>query len=966
MLMALEQEVPVPIAPPQYAEEVEALLQTPFFTDPERSEALYYDFSTLRPEDIASRALAYTKGLRILATARAREREIDKSAQAAPGIKAWNAEWLGNLTINRLRLLNQKYRTEVAEAVLTLETVHDDESDSATGEELRPLQRQYADDALRLLALPPKKVKRLVQGEMGTFYVQGVNIIGPTGFGKTAINGVLTKELCIGRPHETEKHRRKRMLVVAPSQQLVEQYAGITGDKTYTRFAKSVSVSTYYSRQKNLKGDTIVTTTDQFIEGFRDNHFFGVPVDVLAFDEVQHLTEPLVEETFLLEWRGPTIGLTATPDYSEVKDARSLLPYTVEHVDLLDSIDEGATNGAQLFTILVDCSDLEVDHLTPKEVNVLYRERRDEVIIEFLKPLFAEGRRAMVFCDQGEKAKSAVEMANQLSEIILPGGRRIVAEPITSYRPATGSKSNRETLRRYHKGKIDALTTIQTGLESLNADIDVVAFNAIYSFLKVRQLVGRGTRPSERFPVTVYVQFILPFYPGGGSLIPYTVYQAFGLERIEQGKLVVAKNRAKNSAFGGIDYSLFSPKLQALLKEVNHKTIAEVLLEKSMSKEITEGLICFDDIPRPENTSASAAKYRLDIAGYTWEGRYERGRQGMVRYYDPDAEDFFIRNPLAERLRKGATSIGDLATVYQVRYGTMRKAIEDADIPTIDLMGRGNTGAHVRNELLPLLARYMEEEMPLRRPGDISVEDLATETGTTPAFLYLLSKNNNVKAKYRRNPDAETSTDKTRQLLSKADADTLRQLFYEHPRAESTDVIKSTVRKALGIPEASRFNELLTSEEKEWLTPKWTKDAGGKLRLLDNWTKEQGEAVTARLKVELNPKLPPHLLPCAVTDKLFAVQSASVARRVADLKAAHEIIPLVSPGTKYKCIPWHTLRRLERYYFDRRPGAIEIDYDRLPISPDDQDPERIAYARSIQAKLVPKNFLDLQTESDET
>lgn len=952
--------------PGEYVEVVEELLQTPFFQD-EREELLHYAPSELATEDIEKRATAYIQGLRILAGQRIQERAEHFKAPPTPSeTKAWNEHWSSTLTIKRIGALTTQHKKDILLLSNKLSILNSQETEGR-GDELFPLQEVYAEDILQKLQLPPQKVP--VPGKPNKLaMVQGVTAVGPTGVGKTAIMGHVAHRLEVGKEFvdEAGETRTKRMLIVAPSIELCDQLAGIIGDRTFARFAQDVSITPYHSKNRNIHGATMVTTPEQFVAGFKDGKFFGMPIDILTFDEVHHITEPQTQQTFLEQWRGPTLGFTATPDYHEERDVRSILPYTVTHLDPLSSIEAGITNGAQLFTVMVDGNGKDISHLTPRERTLLYKAQRDDAIIDFLGPLLADGRRAMIICDSGGVAASATRMADRLSEISLMDGRQIVAEAIHSALPLRGPKSTKSIVQRFHERKVDVLTSVGTGIEGFNADIDVVVFNSIYSFLKLRQLIGRGTRPSARFPVTIYAQFLIPELRK--HRIPYSHYQAFGLERIEQGKVITGTHASlgKTGQKGrSVSMEVFPPHLREYMDKVNYKTYGEVVLGDRAQPDVPPGYISFDEIYRPASTSATMARERLTQAGFEWFARYEKGRQGMIRYYPESARNFFRENYLPGYATEDHISLNRLADRYGIRGTTMRKLAPGSGLFIEELNGGTRPGLHIHKALIPLMDKYINEALPLVTGDEMTTTDLAAETDTTPGFLYLLGKGKgaggtDIVARPYRNPDGKASS-KHPHLLSKAEADILRDAINAFPQADDTDKTKTYMVKKLGVTSYSRLHELLTEVEKEQLAPKWMR-LSGKKRLTHVWTEGQAADIEKRFREEVFKPLPPHLVPMNAAAAIFATSKAALQKRLSTEGFKHnmEKLPLGMDIDRLSlCIPWDQLERLMQFYLRVRPDAPHIDFSRLPHGPEDDDPDRIDYARHIQTKLkISKDILD--------
>jgi len=956
--------------PPEYVETIEALFQMPFFTDEERSEQLYTAAHELDPDDVLNRTAAYIQGLRILAVARWQDRQVAESTQPGAVTGDWNRRWDLSLTMRRVGALAGRHQEAIDAACCDLERTQAAElPDSQAGtDELFPLQHLYAEDMIAKLALPATPVFRNRGMRREAYWVKGVNGVGPTGFGKTAILGEISHRLGIGKRDENTG-RRKRELIVAPTIQNANQLAGITGDNTFSRFAKGVSISVFHSALQNFKGDAIATTTEQFVKGFRKGRFFGIPIGLLAFDEVHHLTEPLVEETFFREWNGDTIGFSATPDYDNPdKDARAILPHTVSHLDILDGIDDGILNGAQIFTVVVDCSSIDVSDMTPKQKNAAFKNHRDEIIADFLTPLLQQGRRVMAFCDAGSRAEGAIQMAARLSEVALPNGKNVVAEPIHCFNPVWHSSNTEKVIRKFDARETDVLTSVRTGIESLNIDVDVITVNGVFSSLKMRQQIGRGTRKSDRFPITIYAQFLIVDKDVAYGRLPYTIYQGFGLETIEQGVTLGSSHRRHS-----VDTDIFPPNIQEQLAAVNHKTIGEVMLRAEHNVEIPPHYIAYDTIPKPGHISDNRAKYTLDSAGYHWAGTYDEETHTMIRFYEPEAYDHFTRHPIYKRPHKnGRLSIHEVAAYYGITYPTMRDILNDSGFPTDKEKEGAREFTYVKEAFLSSLDQFVEAALPTAQPEDISIADLAAELGVPPDGLRHLAKINDYQTRFCRQAPISTNLPPesrqqpefttTRQLLPAKDATALRALVKSHPRAVAEDRDKADVAAALGLTRLDRLVNFLTEEEKVQRIPRWVKDANGTLTLRRSWSKEHGDAIEARLRKELTRQLPAHLVPLLsvasnINTRLKNIRNQIRKRILPDI----EKVKLGYDDERlHTCLSWEQLRRLAQTY--GWLNDLAIDYDRLPTGPEDNTPDRVAYARFVQATLVERQKLGFDPE----
>lgn len=114
--------------------------------------------------------------------------------------------------------------------------------------------------------------------------------------------------------------------------------------------------------------------------------------------------------------------------------------------------------------------------------------------------------------------------------------------------------------------------------------------------------------------------------------------------------------------------------------------------------------------------------------------------------------------------------------------------------------------------------------------------------------------------------------------------------------------------------------------------------------------REVALAVMERLQRNV---LPPHRVPIRTLDKYFAHKFKSLTRPMAAFEKNAAKLRLHGSDREQSCYTWETVGRME---YQRQVPLLDpdfqLDYDRLPVDEYDLDPERIAYARLVQAKLV--------------
>ena len=102
--------------------------------------------------------------------------------------------------------------------------------------------------------------------------------------------------------------------------------------------------------------------------------------------------------------------------------------------------------------------------------------------------------------------------------------------------------------------------------------------------------------------------------------------------------------------------------------------------------------------------------------------------------------------------------------------------------------------------------------------------------------------------------------------------------------------------------------------------------------------------------------LPPYLIPVSVLDKAIDSSSGNAWQALQYRGAITRKMKLPGQAPAENLVMWADVAGLEATH-GARPGAVQIDYERLPTGPADDDPEKIAYAREIQQHLVPHHKL---------
>lgn len=634
---------------PQFAPFAETLLGTRAFYDDERTKALHEGTLTFTAESAGMRGLMYVRTLRLMAQA-VRESDYLENPR-----RALRPSQLGKFALEHMNEI-----LDIARPLAILNNAERALHEQEALEGLHVHQHPYLHDIIGFLNKPPTRVRMQTHEELIEAYIQGATVEAPTGIGKTVLIARTLAALGVGKPLENLEHdkTRVRALIIVPSQDLVQQMTGKVGDDTLRRFAPGIEVGGYYQHEKNPHADAVVITIDQFIEEFKDGMLHGQRFDVCIIDEAHHATSPQFKRALLQHWRGgPILGFTASPQYSPGKDVRDILTHRIFHGEITDFIESehDILNAAQLFMIRANY-DLylrgellkEAKGMRPREVDQLVIR---EAMTEWLEPLIAQGRRGMIFCEPGggEPSRYARLMAEKLSGLTRPDGsplRVAVAGSINKGRSVHRSDSNAGIRRRYREGDLDFIVTVDWGREGLNEEVDVVGVaGQVTSHLKFLQEIGRGTRLSEDFPITVYGHVFVPSKKRQAQ----SLFGVFGLENIEQGQgIIIGKPSGSGRARPDgddtrIPIEAFPERIQQIIASMQTKTVAEALFDHEAVTIIPNGhkefSLIMRDVPGPP---VSIRRYLRDTLGYACVGRYEirDGKRDFYFYFEEAAEEY--------------------------------------------------------------------------------------------------------------------------------------------------------------------------------------------------------------------------------------------------------------------------------------------------------------------------------------
>lgn len=878
--------------------------------------------------------------------------------------RAWNGQW--ELTVRKVAEIAFRHEKEVTHiarqlALVNHATEYLEENWTTLQQRLHPDQQTYVLDMVGSLQKPPRSVSYL--DDLGTPQrtdVLGMTVVAPTGFGKTRLIESSMRLLAAGKQleHSTYGQRPVRALLVTPSIAIQDQAA-----KHLEESLPDVTVGVMNADKKQPSADVVVVTIDIFNDYFEDGCINGHPVDVLMIDEVHHLSEPIFRKTFLEQWRGMTVGFTATPAYDLLRDVRNIIPHVVEHSNIMSLIENGRLNDGQIFTFMIDqmvyARLLEHYGLTPTDAQVraLSRDVIDTLVIEFVTPLLEQGRRGIIFCEQGDSAYYAKRLAGRFSALTLANGTQVTAAAMDSY-----SGNQRDVIKKFRDGKLQVVTTVDTGREGLDAEFDFVIINCnLISRLRGHQIVGRGTRPSKRFPVTVYAQFSNRLSKARHLEQLYSLEEAFGNTGfLEQGRTLRGYHPNQNNATtpGAVEISEFPDIIAEILARLDQAPIGETFAGVNRGAwAIEEGMVPLRDLIAGYNTTELRANKRLRSAGYSWRGQYEKTEEGwrLVQYYWPEAREFLHQTfPRHEALTKLETAAYFGVTPGTLEYLTAKHKITGRAVARHD---RGRHPTCFDEDELEAIGAAIKTT-PGLGPGDGNVKDAAAELGIDElSVLKLLGL-----TKTKRFSPNGSSFPLTADELAR-----LRLEFARIPLAGPGEMHMALLAETAGV-DWQVVDRNMTSEERLAARPKRYRDKRGFLREAPVWPADISLAIVKRMEKFKARKLPAYLLPAGPLRNLVRSFGSTPYPKIKAILTeggfATEDIIIEGTRSASRCLSWPAIEHLisvmgkgyGRY-------SMDIDFARLPTGPHDLDPEKIAYAQQIQQRFIAPDKLQKYDDS---
>lgn len=332
----------------------------------------------------------------------------------------------------------------------------------------------------------------------------------PTGTGKTVVFAKLIEAI-------NQSDQPVKSLVLVPSKDILAQTVGKNKKRGFGKFADKLRVTSYYSDEKDLSGDTVVMTYQSFNLAMEAGLLSKNFCDVVIFDEAHHTLGPLTKKNVLEFSKDKVaIGLTATPEYGANKKVSEIFDTCIHELDLREAIESGILAPVQCWLyktdFKVDLDPREKKRFTPMELHRLAElEARNRVAVKLAKEFVEQGLQGLISCVPGEDVVHPIIIAEMLEGVMVNdpkrGRRPIVVEALSG---KMGGEERRNVYERFEKGEIDVLAYVDLIGEGWDSDAAKFLINLRPTCSPVFniQRLGRILRQTDDNQIAYVVDFL--------------------------------------------------------------------------------------------------------------------------------------------------------------------------------------------------------------------------------------------------------------------------------------------------------------------------------------------------------------------------------------------------------------------------------------------------------------------------
>lgn len=372
-------------------------------------------------------------------------------------------------------------------------------------------------------------------------------IIMPTGTGKSALIAMIAEGVSMGE----DPRDPVRILVLEPTQDLVEQMLGEDGQRAFGRFAPDIEVGAYYTHRKELDKKAVVMCYDSFFMLRDQGVIHGGMFDVLVVDEAHETTSETLDPQIRDFAHSVPLSLafTATPSHNSRRQLSNSFPRLIHETEFADVIGKvlAPVDCIPLATSAELHEELVAGLMTgrnederEKIMKLVTREIRDRAIADKVYEKAAAGIQGVVYCRPGNNLEQARILEKKLRAMPpiqdrLTGEMRPVRAGTVS---AKVSRPDRKVIYdMYDRGAIDVLLFV----EVLKRGWDATKCNYIINardpkpkkqntstedgMVTPKQLLGRITRPDYDDTSNVITAEAFDIMPPGANPDDYITFK---------------------------------------------------------------------------------------------------------------------------------------------------------------------------------------------------------------------------------------------------------------------------------------------------------------------------------------------------------------------------------------------------------------------------------------------------------
>jgi superfamily II DNA or RNA helicase len=614
------------------------------------------------------------------------------------------------------------------------------------------------------------------------------NVVGggfsdlPTGSGKTGLMAKMAQALGIGNQPTSEAEGRKlKGLTLVPSLEILKQTQGEAVQEGYAKFAPEIGTSLYYGERKDLGGDMVIMTYQSFIQAVQKGEITREMFDIVFADEAHHLlakeTRASLEEFCSNELR--VIGFTATSEYDEDRKLSQLLHHKICEIHIRDLVDIGVLSAVQLLAVATNeelrASGSKGDFTEAELRGLMYSQARNDQVVDWMEAMVLDGRQVLTYALRGKGPKGeSCWHAHHLEELAAERGLVIKALDSTTMTQAEVDA----ILDDWNNKRIDGLVVVDKLREGWSSKNVGAVIDAAPTASKVveAQRVGRGTRPNDDEPVTVYITFIDRIYGGKEQVTPWHI---FNEPTIDPKKIIgrVPPKKAEGSGAGdgpgggsgrrsgahggedgprgqagepggdgqggapagGIDTDNLPGNLADQL-DVPYTIIDELLIRSKLEGDdyrypTPEEVAFVDTVQYWRGMEMPTVIKLLEANGFN--AVLARGPRGPRRYVHRDAAEFLKNYELPPIATAHQYTAHEAAPVIGlVAYSTVQKLAERMNIGTVMLRTKGQRmlRPHYTESDVLRMAEVIKE-MRTFREGDEAVAEIAADYNLYPSAI---------------------------------------------------------------------------------------------------------------------------------------------------------------------------------------------------------------------------------------